>query len=490
MLCSCVKNRPLVWTKSYLSLLVILLLSTAGCTTSEHAPISDQRTEVIFWHFWGGKDSEVVDHIVQQFNDTNDQYVVRAVAMPGNNLQAKLFLAVAGGDPPDLVNQDDPVLADWAQRGVIAPISDVAPADQINELRSKLFPAALRLSVVDDQMWGLCNGLDIRALFYNATALQSAGFCAPRSIEQLDEIAEHFAAPGTEGLPATVGYLPDSRRLWAWGPVFGGAFYDRHLQTPTIDHPRNRAALQWMRNYQRRYGADNLASFRQGDQSLPGKTFPLLPIGEQSQVGRYVVMMDGQWRVRDIAAFENRRAEFGEQSPKFGVCPLPFPDRDNDGTPDAGARNKAGWVNGNFFVLPSGSKCPQGAWEFAKFWIGQTTPETAGQWYAQGGWIPATQEVVDSNSFKTHLQQTPLLRMFVELAQSPNQFPVPAVSGGAAFKREVEALAYDALMTPMDDEALNARIQQSQRAVERYLKTPRDSSADKQNTQKILSDQL
>ena len=451
-------------------MVLCVLLSGCGHNRLQSSSIPANAEEVIFWHFWGGKDSAVVDSIVDQFNSSQTQYRVRAIAMPGNNLQAKLFLAVAGGDPPDLVNQDDPVLADWAQRGVIAPLSDFGDTDEIRNIRANLFPAAERLSVVDDRLFGLCNGLDIRALFYNASALDAAGLPAPRSIEQLDAIAEHFAAPGERALPCPVGYLPDSRRLWAWGPVFGGSFYDHRAQTATVEHPGNRAALTWMRSYQRRYGADNLASFRQADQSLPGKTFPLLPIGDDDDVGRYIVMMDGQWRVRDIVAFQKRRAHLGKAVPtKFGVCALPFPDADQDGVPDGEARKNAGWVNGNFFVVPTGAKCPRGAWEFAKFWIGLQDAGRAAQWYVDGGWIPATQEVAATEVFQEYLEATPLFKTFVELAGSANQFPVPAVPGAAAFKREVESLAWDTLMLPMDDPQLDRRVEQCQREVDGYL---------------------
>ncbi len=454
--------------------LVPLLMMLVGCQGWDVEQIHDSSTEeVIFWHFWGGKDSAVVNSIVQQFNNSQKEYRVRAIAMPGNNLQAKLFLAVAGGDPPDLVNQDDPVLADWAQRGVISPISKLADENEVKRLRANLFPAAERLSVVDDQLYGLCNGLDIRALFYNASALDAAGLPVPRSIEQLDSIAEHFAAPGERALRCPVGYLPDSRRLWAWGPVFGGSFYDHRTQSATIDRAGNRAALEWMRSYQRRYGADNLASFRQADQSLPGKTFPLLPIAEDDDVGRYVALMDGQWRVRDIVAFQKQRKQLGKSAPQFDVCPLPFPDADQDGVPDGEARRNAGWVNGNCFVVPAGAKCPRGAWEFAKFWVGLRDANHAAQWYVEGGWIPSTQEVTATKAFQKYLEAAPLFRTFVELASSENQFPVPAVPGAAALKREVEALAWDTLMLPMDDQQLDRRVEQCQREVDSYLKGDR-----------------
>ena len=50
-----------------------------------------EREEVLFWHFWGGEDRQVVEAIVARFNDSQDRFFVRAVAMPGNNLDIKLF---------------------------------------------------------------------------------------------------------------------------------------------------------------------------------------------------------------------------------------------------------------------------------------------------------------------------------------------------------------------------------------------------------------
>ena len=331
-------------------------------SNTAHPKQTGEREEVIFWHFWGGEDRDVVEEIVQQFNDSQFRYRLRAVAMPGNNLQAKLFLAVAGKDPPDIVNQDDPVLADWAKRGVIQPLANIATAAEVDAVTQKLLPAARRLSVVDEQLFAVCNGLDIRALIYNETALKNAGLDFPQTIEQLDAIAEHFS-PASNGsksqrLRAPVGYLPDSRRLWAWGPVFGADFYDVEAQRLQLDSPPVVAALNWMAGYGRRYGADNLAAFRQGDQSLPGKTFPLLPVDDDSVTGRYVVTMDGQWRVRDVVAFGKRRSDLGLPEVKFGVCPLPFVDADGDQQPDPSSRKDAGWVNGNFFVVPRGAKMP------------------------------------------------------------------------------------------------------------------------------------
>ena len=430
---------------------------------------------MVFWHFWGGEDRAVVDDIVAQFNDSQQRYRVRAVAMPGNNLQAKLFLAVAGGDPPDIVNQDDPVLADWAKRGVIQPLKNAADSADVDSVTQSLLAPARKLSVVNDELYAVCNGLDIRALIYNQTAIENAGLAVPQTIEQLDAIASHFSptSDGTQSkrLQSPVGYLPDSRRLWAWGPVFGASFFDQQTKQVSLNSPPADSALAWMAGYGRRYGADNLAAFRQGDQSLPGKTFPLLPVDDDAVIGRYVAMMDGQWRVRDLTSFQQRRADLNLPEVNFGACPLPFVDQNHDGQPDPPSRKDAGWVNGNFFVVPAGAKCSAGAWEFAKFWIGQSQTgdvDTAATWYAKGGWIPVTQDVISSQAYQGYVSDNPLMETFVRLAGSPDQYPIPAVPGAAMLKREVENMTYDAMMNDFDSDAIGELLEE--RSAEIQLK--------------------
>ncbi|MEM8864732.1 MAG: extracellular solute-binding protein, partial [Planctomycetota bacterium] len=284
-------------TPASVRLLAILVATFAANGAAEESPRQETNPqEVVFWHFWGGRDRPVVDEIVERFNASQPRYCVRAVAMPGNNLDLKLFLSIAGGDPPDVVNQDDPIVADWAARGALTPLDKLAPPAEIAELQAWLYPAARALATYEDRLWALPNGLDIRALYYNQTWLEELGLAAPQTLNDLDRLAE-IVSPA-DGKPLErVGYLPDPRRLWAWAAVFGGRFYDPEataiVNVITADSPANLAALRWMASYSRRYGAERVASFRTGDQALTGSTFPLL--GER----RYAAIMDGQWRVRD-----------------------------------------------------------------------------------------------------------------------------------------------------------------------------------------------
>jgi multiple sugar transport system substrate-binding protein len=411
----------------------IVAVWIAGAGDRERTDPPPGREEVVFWHFWGGADREVVEQVVRRFNEHQDRYYVRAIAMPGSNLDLKLFLAVTGGDPPDVINQDDPIMADWAARGALKPLSDVASAEEIERLRGWLLPAAVKLGQYDGRMFAVCNGLDVRALYYNETLLAEHGLAAPQTLAELDQIAETIAPANSTTPHERFGYLPDPRRLWAWGTVFGGDFYEEASGQVTVTDPKIVAALAWMATYRERYGAGQVAAYRLGDQSLPGQTFPLL-------ARRYAVVMDGQWRVRDIRRWQQARQAAGQPYDQFGVAPLP---------PPPGGRPDAGWVNGNFFLLPRGADQSQGAWEFMKFWIGfDEHGQQAVATSIAGGWIPVSRQVIEQAEFQSYLSEEPLFAEFVRLAASPNQIPTPITPGAPQFYREVVNAAETTLYAP------------------------------------------
>ncbi len=428
--------------------LMLVLLFAAGLLfaipdSEPPQTVPAHRKEVRFWHFWGGRDRPVVEGIVQRFNDSQDRYFVRAIAMPGQNLDLKFFLTVAGGDPPDLMNQDDPVVADWAHRGALTPIAELATGEELAALGEWLLPAARALGSYDGQLYALCNGLDIRALYCNQTLLQEHGLQPPRTIEDLDRIANVIAPPSDPPGRKRMGFLPDPRRLWAWGVVFGGRFADPSVAEPRAvvrcDEEPIVRALEWMTSYSRRYGPTEVTAFRSGDQALTGAAFPLL------QQRRYAVIMDGQWRVRDIEEASRGRRAGDPPLDQFTAVPLP---------PPSGGRSHAGWVNGNFFVVPRGAKHPQGAWEFMKFWSGFGGHELqAAEACAAGGWIPASHQVIRQPAYQQLLARQPLLQTFVGLAESENQIPTPSLPVASMYYQEVVSAAEDAMYQGADPRA-------------------------------------
>jgi multiple sugar transport system substrate-binding protein len=414
------------------ALLLAGLAVIALLPTSQSNPVPPGRSEVVFWHKWGGGERQVVEQIAARFNASQDEFFVRPIVMPGNNLDLKFFLSYTGGDPPDLLVQDGPVVADWASRGALLAMDEVATSEEAAALDAWLFPAAKRLGMFRERLYALANGLDIRMLYYDRRKLDAYDLQPPRTLAELDTIANTIAPPQASSTRDNYGYLPDPRRIWAWGIVFGGRFYDETTGEVTADSEPIVAALKWMQSYAQRYGAENVLKYRTGDQSLAGKEFPLL----RSKHG-YAVLMDGQWRVREmLAAAEDARSR-NLPEPKWGVVPLP--------PPPMGEHN-AGWVNGNLFIIPRGSRNTAGAWAFMKFWSGfaadadesHRNEAEAARACIAGGWVPASQHVVDSPDFQTYLSTAPQFAAFVRLAASKNQIPVPTIVGAAYFRSEIE----------------------------------------------------
>ncbi len=418
------------------------------------------RTEILFWHFWGGDEGVVVEDIVRGFNASQETYWVRAVAMPGNNLDVKLFLAVAGGMPPDLVNQDDPILGDWGSRDAILPLSEIVPPAEYASLRTWLFPAAFQLGAYHGELYGLCNGLDVRALFFNKTLLDDKGLTPPQTIDELDQLTDALAPDTTTASRLEcIPFLPNPRNLWAWGILFGGRFVDSQTQKPTLTDPAIARALAWMAGYGKRFGTV-AAALRSRDQSLAGKVFPLL-------VGHYVLMEDGQWRCRDIARFQKEQERQGEDPVEIGVIPFP-PPADATGRPVAALQN-AGWINGNFFLVPRGCRHPEGTWQFMKYWSGFGGHEAiAAEHCVAGGWIPASQAVVNEPVYASYLIDQPLFKTFVELAGSPHQIPRPNLPGGLLLDREVRYVAEQAMLRGEPESAARL-LEEAQQRLESQL---------------------
>ncbi len=400
------------------------------------------RERVVFWHFWGGTERETVREIVRRFNESQENYFVEEVPVPGQNLDMKFLMAMAGGDYPDLLNQDDQVIAQWASRGVLTPIRELCDgAGEYQRLEEWLSPAARRIGTVDGELFALCNALDIRVLFYREDALH--GQPPPTTIAELDAIAKRHP-PDANRIP----YLPDDRRLWAWGVVFGGDFYDAATGQVTANHPRIVAALEWMVSYSRFHGLPLIRAFRSTNREAGA--------GSMLLDGRYGLMMDGQWRVIELDDAIRQAMHEGRTPMRYGVVPLPAPPH---------GRENAGWVNGNFFVVPRGAKNPRGAWEFMKFWSGFGGNEAnAAEFAAAGGWVPASPHVVRQPAFQSFLDQHPNFRLFVDLAGSPHQHPTPLVPVQAYFYERINLATEEALsLTKSPQQALDEATADIQR---------------------------
>jgi multiple sugar transport system substrate-binding protein len=393
----------------------------------------DGRTEVVFWHMWTGEWEEVVNRIVGRFNDSQDRIRVRPLVVTGD-ANTKFLLALAGGDPPDLMAQWNQVIPAWAHKGALVPMDSLMSPEEYAAMREWLYPAARNIGTYEGRFYGLCVSLNAFALLMNADMMREAGLDPenpPRSTAELDAAAAQMFRNDSRGKLDRVGFLPTG--LHHWSAVFGGEFYDPESGRITANHPRIVEALEWMVSYSRKYDVNKIVSFRAGLTQQIGDTYPFIR-------RKFALLQDGQWRVEDLRKFAPKM--------EYRVTPLPYP---------PGGREKACHVNGNFLIIPRGAKRAREALEFAQFWAGWKNEAVAAEMVTWGGWIPASPSLTRQPAYEKYLRENPRFQTFLDVVASPNVRITPVIP--------VQAYYWD-------------RLQAAEDAALRMQKTPRQALDD------------
>lgn len=366
------------------------------------------RIPVRFWHMWTAEWKGVIDDICEDFNKSQDKYEVIPLSIPSGEGQAdsKFLLAVAGGDPPDVMAQWSPVIPKWVESELILPLDGMmSPADR-KYFDENAFPVAKKLGVYKGKLYGLPTGVDIEACYYMPSHFREVGLNPdhfPATLEELSAYADKLNKKDKDGRLIRVGFMPTDWNEFVQG--FGKGFYDWQTNKLTIDTPGNLTALKFLADERKRLGWDNVQRFQAGIGGMNGggASWPFI-------TGSYSILVDGQWRVEQMAKYA--------PDLEYRTAPLP---------PPAGGHKNYSWGNGNFVVIPRGSKCKEGAWEFAKFFAGMGNPDRAAKHAISGGWLPVFRTDAQAPRYQNYLKKHPQFRTFVNLMGSEWVQPSPPI---------------------------------------------------------------
>jgi len=380
---------------------VILVFALPGATPRKYP----DRTPVRFWHMWTAEWKDVVDRIVVRFNESQDGYEVIPLSVPGTAADSKFLLSVAGGAPPDVMAQWNQVIPKWAESGLIIPLNSLMSSEEWEQFQRTTYPAALKIGMYKGDLYGVTTGLDIYACYCRLADLREAGLDTsnfPETLEELVRWGRQLTTFTSDGDLGRIGFLPSWFAIYA--PAFGGGFYDWTKNTVILNTPANLRALTFLVDERRRLGFENVVRFESGlTVGLGNAQLPFIS-------GAYSITVDGQWRVEQIAKY----------APELEYATFPIP-------PPEGGRKHAGWVNGNFMIIPKGAEHARGAWEFIKFWSGIENPERAAEFYTWGGWLPMCAAIAEAPAYRDYIQKYPQFKTFLDVLPSENIQPTPPV---------------------------------------------------------------
>lgn len=365
------------WFRVLISI-VFITFALVACSNDNagegNVDIPEGATEVVMWNLFGGGDADFMQEIVDDFNDSQDEYFVNNIAQEYDEYYTKLLTSVGSGKGPDIAISHSHVLPELVSQGLVVDIDDyAADADlEWDEFNQNI----LDVTIYDGEHLAVPIDTHPEIMFINNDLVEDAGLLNGDGTPDYEETPEGFVDFLTsikESLPEdkmafafpTAGEDP-YRIWWALYNQMGG----EHLVTGdledseyALDLDKAITAAEYVHDlfYTHEVTPINLADYYSDFQS-----------------GDAAVMSTGVWATG-----------VWEDTEDLDFMPLNFPNM---------YEQDAAWANSHTFVLPhyadADEDVQQGAVNFMKF------ATDAGAIWAEAGHIPAKDTVVESDEFK------------------------------------------------------------------------------------------
>ncbi len=323
---------------------------------------SGGRIVLDYWEKWTGHEGRAMQGVVDRFNEGQSRIYVRYLVTAG--VDQKAMIAIAGGNPPDVVGLYNYNVPGYAEMGGILPLDgfDSAMVPRREQYAAGVWPIMRHPDASGvERTWAVPNTGGTLALYYNRAAFREAGLDPdrpPRSISELDEMSRRLDAVDADGTIRRAGFLHTEPGWWSWvwGYHCGGVLYDRQTNKATLDTPENRRAYKWMASTSGRLGPVRVETFKSGfANSYSSVLNGLLD-------GKVAMAMQGPWLANVIAAFKPEL--------DYGVAPVPVADELVDPVAPIGL------VESDILVIPRGARHPEASMEFIAYTQRRDVSET------------------------------------------------------------------------------------------------------------------
>lgn len=374
-----------------------------GASDAAQPPASQAAgvTTLTLRYCWGGEgEVKAMEKVISAWNEKNPDIQVKGIS--GSIQTEQVAAAVAGGAPPDMVIMcDNGAVAGFAHDQVIMQLDPLLAA--IGADKSNIIPAALKWVTYQDGLYGLPFGQDTWALYYDTDAFKEAGLDPakpPKTPDELWDYAAKLTKWNADGTLARAGFIPDDpdRNLESTSNLFNCQFYDEAAKKITLNSPECVAWFNWYKKWYDEYNKNNamidLVSTRTG--------------------GDAGLMISGQQAMAIYGEWENGAAYLPDAAPnlKYDTAPIPAVSSDKYG---------AAFINGNAFMIPTGSTNPEAA---AKFGMYLMTDEPTKTMAIQNASVPQLTSLLTD----PEMTAIPHQKTFLDLVNHKDAWVTPMIS--------------------------------------------------------------
>lgn len=370
------KIKKRFWTTVALTVSSVFLL--AGCggnneTANEKSSTKsgDGPVELEFWSFWGsGPRNEAVEKIISDFNEKQDDIVVKHVFQPWGDIWTKSLASVAAGNPPDVIIQDINSVRQRADANQAIDLQEYIDKED-EDIKGRFYPQLLSAATFEDDVYGLPFNTDTQVLFYNKDLFEKAGLDPETPPATWADLEKYSAALEEKDGDKwkTIGFYP----LWSTGPdvwalnADNGVSWFDDKDNVKINTPDKVDSLQWILDWQKHIGKSTVDSYEAEFGAGIADPFVSELVAMRGQNINYLVELNEL-----------------EHDINFGVALLP------EKTEGSGHYS---WGGGFTAEIPYGAKNQDASWEFIKY---LTSDEVQEYWGSKGFDIMANQEANES----------------------------------------------------------------------------------------------
>ncbi len=408
-------------------------------------PVSPEgRLELQFWAGWTDFEGQAMMDVVDDFNRSQDRLFVRYV--PVGTPDEKMLIATAGGDPPDLSGLYDYNLVSFADKNAFLPLDEFLSTAGI--WPERFLPVYWDNCQYHGHTWAVPTTPATVALHWNKAMFRKAGLDPekpPRTIAELDALAEQLTVRDKDGHITQMGFLPWEPGWWnwSWPYFFGGRLWDGRDRI-TCDEPACVAAFTWVQGYAKKYGVKFVQVFQSGfgDFSSPQNAF---------MAGKVAMEIQGVWMYNFITQY----------APKMDWGAAPPPNTD----PNLYGRSIADL---DILTIPRGARHPEASFAFIKYLMEQGPMEKL--CLGQRKFTPL--KAVTPGFVVAHPNR--FIDLFIRMAGHPQTFSLPQLPFFQEYMDELNVGMQKVYLLQATPEAVLGEIQRKmQKALDRELRRQR-----------------
>jgi multiple sugar transport system substrate-binding protein len=350
------------------ALAILLAAILCLCAGSAFAESADETVTLNFWHHYSAQSAEnetLTNVLIPEFESENPGIKVNAVSHEWSELHDKVLVSASSDSLPDVVRCDIAWIPEFQKMGILVAL-DEAMSD-FSEVSGTLLDSAMSTAKIGDHYYALALNTNSKIMFYNTAMLEAAGVVVPTTMTEWVDAVKALSGTNANG-----------QQVWGWDEPavsgwnvcpfiwsFGGSLTSDD-QTVASGYINGEATVKAIQTLAELYQAGALTGFNSGD----------IPMTDGFGTGRYAMMLEGPWKVSELAGAYPDVA--------YGTAAIP-----------AGDGGSVSVLGGEDIAMCTTAH-QEAAWKFIRFMTG----EYAETEMAKCGQIPVNKAALESDTVK------------------------------------------------------------------------------------------